>query len=218
MKLIEQRQDLRRTITPISLYLDDLQYIIEVAKKYQYQIKLSDNEFAYDTIDEIRQQRGKKTGHLNISIFGESLFNTIELVYKNGALSVYAWNSTNIDRLMWQDISDYLQRKRHTILRLMELITFKPLFVLLIPIGGILFSKNKLLIDCYLTLTVLYGILWLITLFTKHSFSNIYLQKRHEVESFMKRNSDKIILSLIGAIIGFGLKWVFDSLSNFIGK
>lgn len=214
MKRIEKSQSLNKIITPIFLFLDDLEYISEIAEKYKYKIKFSDEEFSYDNIDEVRQARGNKTDNLRIDIYEESRWNSVDLNYKKGTLKINTWATTDAQKLIWQDIVDHLQSKRAIVFKLIELITFWPLFYLLCFLPAIIISKKALLKEWYIVLIALYIMLWLITLSVKKIFACVYLQRRHEVDSFWKRNADKIILIVIGAIIGSCSKWIFDLFSN----
>jgi hypothetical protein len=216
MKRIEKRNNLTKNISPIFLFLDDLEYIYELAEKYNFKVKFSDQQFSYDNLDEVRQVRGNKTDNLRIDIYEESRWHSVDLNYNNGSVQINTWPTTDAQKIIWQNIVDHFSRTRNAVSKLIGLITFWPLFYLLCFLPAVIISKNETLKEWYIVLIALYSVLWLITLSVKRIFACVYLQRRHEVNSFWKRNSDKIILIVIGAIIGGCAKWIFDLFSNML--
>jgi hypothetical protein len=214
MKRIDKNKSLSTTISPLSLFLDDLEYIIDIARKRECEVVLKDKEFSFDNLDELSQARGKKVSYLEIEIKQES-FKCIELIYHKGELEVRTrWEATDTLRLIWSDIADRLRMNRPIIFRLPKPFYFLwPFFVLLLWYGPLL-NKYGTSMDktIYFAFLFLFGGLGLTSLSVKRFTAAIYLQRRHDVDSFWKRNADKLIIAVVAATIGVAIKWAFDVL------
>lgn len=86
MKQIPRKKRLKYKVSSVSLYIDDIEFITENAQRYNFIVEYSDEDFEYDTIEEIADNRGKKIKSIFIKLRPQERYLDLEIEYKDGTL------------------------------------------------------------------------------------------------------------------------------------
>ena len=200
-------------LKPVRLYLDDLENIVEMFKSRGFEIELSDSDYEFDSLEEIKDYRGKKIRVLNLNSKSERVLHDIKIQFSKR----HIWLSRHSDDenilLLWHELKDFLKSKLYWHQRVLDfniwglILLLSPSFIFYPMIFGASSSLVKemmwFLFPCIL------GPLFISILWTWY-FPGLYVDRRFRVLNFWQRNSDNIILLLIGAVLGFLVKWLFD--------
>ncbi len=215
MKRIPKKSSQSFKISPINLYLEDLEHLTEKALSNNFKISYSDDEFEFESIDEIKKYRGSKVRLLKILIGNEKYNKSIQIVYKKGVFDISSWMPTDELKLLFIEIVDYIKSKHSVYINIMNpSYTFFPWWFVLCSTPILLLFKQNILNVIYLSFLSILTIIILISISKKYCFSHVYFERRHSIENFWSRNIDKIILLIIGAFFGALAKWLLDKLFN----
>lgn len=203
MKIKKQAHSER--LTPVVLYLDDLERILEVLKGASEAVEISTLEYELGSLDEITNIQKETLSSLSIAIRNPYL----SLEFKPYEISLFISEDTPISRGLFEKIKQLLHNRRR---KLSWLITNDWVWVLApyliaLPLGwfvvqGILSNNmHDVLLGCALAVpgTVLYWWTWQVS---SNKYSIIHLRRRTELPSFWKRNKDEILIAAISAIVG----------------
>ena len=200
---------------PVALYLEDITQIVEVLDKRGAQYSISDAEYHYESLDEIRSNRGEKVKGLTITARFEGSYNSLSLEFERGAILLRSDKSEKLI-VLWHEIRDILSRRAHWYLRLvcwppMPYLAFAVVFLLPEQYELLAALPNKaywlqwvppvIFLLALLSVLSALAILWQPVL---------YLKKEHELESFFARNAERLIVGFIGSIFGLVAKIIFD--------
>ena len=91
MKRIIKTPEDHLFLKPVRLYLDDLEHIVQVLKGRGFEVKLSDNDYEFDSLEEIKEYRGKKTSILNINGKGDGDWHDISINFSKRNISLFRY-------------------------------------------------------------------------------------------------------------------------------
>jgi hypothetical protein len=196
---------LQHQFPTVRLHRSDLQEIIDISKASGFDIRISDDDYEYETLDEVREQRGDRvlrlilTMHLDKSICG-TLFVKIE---KDGVVVC----SQKDDKLvpLWHKIKDLIANRVPWYARLMS-----PFVWAVVAITWLWNSPKR---DEFSTLPPIILIVWFaVLLFSlgmsifsfwyKRTNGGVYLQREYEVLGFWDRYGEKIVMIALGTLLG----------------
>jgi hypothetical protein len=204
----------RQRFASVALYQDDLNEILNSLKKRGLKIKLSDSDYEYETIDELAENRGDIIKSLSISGYKESSDRSVDFEFEKESIRLRADREDDLVA-SWQEIKGLLEKRVPSYARFLKLENWLWGFGIVAlfghdsigsmatnPIPGYLFAA---------ALTILgYGSIYSIIYRSQNSF--IYLKRQHQILSFWKRNGEKILMLIIGAVIGGIAKGIGDTL------
>ncbi len=190
----------------LKLYKEDLDEILEIMRAADNKVTIGDDEFIYDSIEELQKRKGRVIKRLDLSNSASSLTFTM------GNREVKNANSGAGDI---ETISPYTQIKE-----ILNKCRRKPWDTILhpyliIPIIVSIFVA-AFFSYCYLsekatvailTPTILMLVLSLV-LHHEGIFSRIVLINKHEEQSFWIRNKDAVIVAVISAIVASALTFL----------
>ena len=174
------------------------------------------NEYHYDSLDELKSNRGDKVKGLTITARFDGSYDSLTLEFERGAI-VLRSDKTEKLIVLWHEMRDILDHRAPWYLRI---VCWPPLLFVLLPVVlitpkpaelSVLFPSYAFwlhLVVLFVTLTALLSclaFLWQPV---------VYLKKEHEVQGFFSRNSEKLIVGLIGSILGAIAKALFDKLAS----
>ena len=199
-----------------NIYKDDLLKIIEILEEICDEVEISDDEYEYDSLEELEQEKGIRPK--KISITGRSPHVSIDL--KPRSIWLYRSSSDQKSVYAYKSIEDIILKRKNLISILFNksvgIISCIILFIFLatMPVETIkTWFPDRL--SRLLFLLVLIGTPMISFFNGMGSFSFITLRKSHEDGSFFDRNKDDIVKIIIGAIAGAIVTWV---LTKFLGK
>jgi len=191
------------TYPSVRLYQDDLAYIFHVLSQSK-DIQISDQEFKYQSLDEVEKQRGKTFGSLYIHASEPT--SMIELSNKKHSSNRVFSEDPGIFHLL----DDLLTSSTLPIVRWfikLEWLIWVAVLAIFIGVAVVVFKAGYLGL-LFLPLLGLAGVLafysgFYSSVLTRNAVLNeIHLIPKHASVSFWKKNSDKIALVVIGTVIG----------------
>jgi hypothetical protein len=205
MKRVDESDFLSAHIPRVRLYRSDVESLIDIIKNAGLVPIISDTSFTYDSLDELKAEKGSDIVELEIKGAdpeGSGVRGiTLRLSNRNDAyLSLYGRRP--ILETCWHRLREFLKSKRrwHQTLTnpwvawVFVLLTCFPAEILRIsnalhPVSSYVFAYG---------LSLSY---FAFTLWWDKKYPVVLLDRQHEYESYWKRNGDKIILLIAGATI-----------------
>lgn len=194
-------KQLSESLPPVKLFLDDIEKIVEIAGELSKEIELSTDEYSFANVNDLSQLQQEELTALNVHIYYFDLWLNFTPSYVS--LSVQGNTATHIG--VFQEIKNFIQSRRRKFLTAYKnvLIWILGLIGLGVVIAApILHIRGLLLIGVFATVIIIIALNILYYYITHRRYSIIILKRRIEQPSFLKRNKDKIILSLFSAVIG----------------
>jgi len=189
----------QKNCTAVKIYRNDIEEIIELMKAAFAVVEICDEEFEYDSIDELIERRGEQIKNLTIS----SAVPSLSLKLSTGEIKLVRDGETGTMTPFVQ-IQEILRRRQRKVLA----VILNPILVALY-FGLILLVLNfHQRLPWSDSITILVSAPLMVGLgicFSGHRlgmFSRILLLNEHQEQSFWKANKDKIYLLIIGALIG----------------
>jgi len=204
-------------LKPVRLYLDDLEHIVQVLTGRGFEVKLADADYEYDTLEEIKQYRGTKINVLNIQGKKDRSWHDISVGFAKNTISLFRNASDENTLLVWHELKEFLKGKVYWHQRVLDtriwgvLLLLSPSFIFYPMLFGISAASMKQLLWVIfpaILLPLLISFLW------SQLFPGLYVDRRFRVLNFWQRNSDKVLLLILGAVVGGFVKWLFDLLVN----
>jgi len=199
----------KRNLSPVTLYIDDISEILEKMEHVCKEIKLGDEKYKYESLEELKKHRGNKVKE--IEICGYYPFLTLEIgKYVNISTS----GETEAVIGLWYSLKDYLKRKSPWYSKILTAGSWgisSLLLLSLLPLVLITFPKIK---EPYFNVMAISGFFYILSFLVRLKGSTIYLERKHQISNFWGRNRDKIIMLLIGSILtllgALFMKFVFN--------
>jgi hypothetical protein len=195
----------------IRLYHDDIELILSILKENDFEVKITDKEFEYDSLDDLIDKQGVHPD--NFSLYGEKtgdrlLTVSVSISFEKDRISIF---SHNLDKqkayIAYTKIGEICETHESKVYKILN--PWIPLFPLMF-LSGFINLHSFILI-----LVVLLLALSIVSALYRYSRYQVILRRRH-IGGFWKQNSDRIWLLILGAVFGFFLKIVWDLLSKFI--
>ena len=204
-----------RHFPSITIYKDDLQKILEILNEVCERVKISDEEYEYESLEELEHTKGLKPKQ--ISITGISPYVSLDL--KQNSIWLYRSDSDQKSVYIYKQIEEILLSKKNLISTLFNksggIISCVILFILFfMPVATLKDWFPNLL--SRLSLLIIVILIPIISILARNgNFSLITLRKSHEEKNFFYRNKDDIAKIVIGAVVGSILTWI---LTRFAGN
>lgn len=189
---------------PVKLYLDDLKKIEAMLNEVSKDIKIESEGYEFSNIDELIQLQKESIETLCMKIYNPYL----SIEFKKNEVWLYIADDTALSRGIYEKIKDYLYKhkrnlswvRKNSLYTSIILIGYSIISGFFIKYMGITFAK--------INLAFMIGMFLLVIYFSRAQFSLIYLVRRVEKPSFVERNKDRIILSIISAVFGGLVTWI----------
>ena len=209
---MERKKSSRSEALPaVVLYLDDVEEIIRIFLVSGGSVTIADDDYTYDSLDELIARRGKhpRTLQLRRAAFGVSVS-----IQRFDAVGVHitAWGDES-DEIVYFKLKELLGRRRRFFARVMVPVVWFSITVLAMALA---FAQQRRWIpgshaNPLAWIFVVGFILGCLSMFVRSGFgSTINLSRRHEATSFWSRNAEKLIIGLFGALLGAFGKAVSD--------
>ena len=188
----------------LKLYKEDLDEILEIMRAADNKVTIGDDEFIYDSIEELQKRKGRVIKRLDLSNSASSLTFTM------GNREVKLTRAGDIETISpYTQIKEILNKCRRkpwdTILHPYLIIP------IIVSIFVAAFFSDRYLSEkatvAILTPTILMLVLSLV-LHHEGIFSRIVLISKHEEQSFWIRNKDAVIVAVISAIVASALTFL----------
>jgi hypothetical protein len=194
MKPLPRSKNVSVFLRGVRIYRDDVERMLTSMHEAGLTIKITDDTFEYDSLDELQKARGSSPRHLNIESSSRSEQISVSMSDRCWHVSSYSEQNYELARSM-----EAILKARQTRLERMPIMSMT-------VIGGSLaylttgadtnpaWIKTTVL-GVALVLTLCAGIMWLYI----HFRTGVILNYRHQA-GFFARNRDKIIVSVCTAL------------------
>ena len=197
---------------PVTLYLDDITKIIEALDKQGAKYSISDIEYSYDSLEDVRLNCGEFINDLSITVQFDD-FNYLTLNFERGGILL---KSDNYDKniLIFHDIKQIIERQSPWYLRVINSWIFLFTGFLILAIAWKIkpdliaaFPNQSYWLEM---IFIFCGYFLFISSVSNFLKPKIYFNNKQQVKGFVRENADKLIIALIGSIIGALAKTIFD--------
>ena len=133
--------------------------------------------------------------------------------YGAGKLTIKIWEPKPEGKLkhLFYDLAGHFKLKNPLYIRVFNVsYTAWPFAVLLGTLSWMWTDPSPELRLFHIYLICIASVVFIISLALKYFLSFLYLDRKHGVENFWKRNKDRIILLILGVVFGAFAKWFFD--------
>ena len=191
----------------VLLYQEDLEYIMQVMEENDIKVLIHDSDFEYDTLEDLKENRGSAPAFFTISENDKNAFSgRIKIKFKGRNLTLSARNidEENISNVYYK-LKEKISNRRNARYRVLNA---PLLFSLSIFFGVMSFffvpqEANTYHYIIYSAPFLVLSSLAVILAFYDYVFyPAAVIEKRHKT-GVVKRNSDKIIVSIITAIMTY---------------
>jgi hypothetical protein len=192
----------------VNLYRDDLDYLVEMMSKDCASFEISDNNFKYETLDEMQKAVGANPR--GIEIFRYHPFVRVS-VWRFGfpAVQVYAGGDPE-DESVFLRVTALLQSRKRILSRVFDWRIWTVLFLGYWVLLTASSSGGKIAVLSTVKLAALLGVDIVALAMRTGCLSRLSLTLRHETDTFWRRNADKLVLAVICTILGIILKSLWD--------
>lgn len=200
----------------VCLYRDDLDDIINLLSENTERVVISDSEYEYESIEDLKKNRGLKPKKLAINSYTPYI--SLEFKRDLPAIWLYRGDSGQNAIYLYESIVKILAKRRRLLFKI-----FNPSIAVILTI--VFFSLaffpseylKSVLPEMWQRLTfivITLGIPIISWMGKFGAFYSLNLLKKHECGNFFQRQKDDLIKLLIGAIAGGVLTYIVTSISN----
>jgi hypothetical protein len=216
INMIQKRQEtFAYIIRGTQIFKEDIDYIILKCHQKSVSLKISDNDYVYENLEELIANKGKTPNKVELKGKLEStMFSSLDIVLEPRKVSLAAYGSDDLFSFA-HELKDYLLRKVPIHYKLLNpqvwgIITW--LFVM-----SWLYirprDETQLRNNWFLYSATVFFFLWIISFANRRINFKVNLVRKHE-HGFFNRNADSLKVALIGAIIGAALTMLTTYLLN----
>jgi hypothetical protein len=202
--------DISRTPPAVMLYRDDVEEILRLMGE---ETRILDDEFEYESLDDLIARRGKSPRKLYLSS-SDHLMLRIQ-TFRMAGLHFAAWGGESSSAAF--QILDLLSRRRLFLARLLRPVFWFGFAVAMLSIQTIQSARHVAVFAPDL-LSAAWVIGFMLSIASQvvsgGTGSRIRLDLRYEASSFWGRNAEKLAAGAIGAVIGALAKSAVDWLTN----
>lgn len=218
MKRKEDHNSKHAHLRPVRLYREQLEEIIDVLQTAKLDVTISDREFTFSDLDDLKDNRGSPLTDLTITGNAPDTlsWNQLSVEFSKGAKTTVFLSSGTEDSLnaCWYKVRDILTDRYRWHQRVLNKWIAWFVFCLCAGMSGTTTIVPEHVQQLYVAILI-GAFLYLLTAFYwNHTYPVILLDRQHEVSSFWTRNGDKIIIMVIGAVLGsvitLGVKNLFE--------
>lgn len=212
----KKKRNFRKTISKIkNVYLDDIEYILDVLKTKVSKVTLTVDDYELESIEEIKDWKKGKPRNIefNGSAGTSSSWFYFSLDINENGIALYSSNDDADSLGMFEKIKSHFENRR-------RLIGVSDGTMKLLIFLAFLFSINAVVDKKYYVFLALITSAILFFLILKMDLFNtkIIFKYKGDDLSFWQRNAEKIFLSAISAILGAVLSHLPDLYNFFSGK
>jgi hypothetical protein len=215
MKKIE-KNSVDVNLEGIRLFRDDLEEIMQSMNGFSTDIVISDDYNRYDSFDELLQHRGVRPLTLRLSCSKSDTYQSISLSIKKNTVSLHSYGGAEAHAMIYE-LQDYIKNKIPKLYRFINPFVWYFIFLLVFFLSIIISPKLSSLLSIKNPINaVLIGFLvvFLGSIAYRRLSLGVFLTKRHS-GNVIKRNKDKIILLIIGGVVGVVgtllIQWIASS-------
>ena len=191
------------------LYLDDLERMVELMKEQSLEVLFKDDDFEYESIAEIVEKRGdKKSQIMIIGRRSDAKWLDVTLDVDGRTLGLRADGELE---LVWHRIKDFVADKTPWYSRYIEIFPWSIItFTLLFQYTSFIDWETKILAVpvWFNTLVVVASLIFAFSILKTITDRGVVLVPRHAAKNFWTRNADRILMLIVGAIIGAFGKYI----------
>lgn len=208
---------LKHRFPTVRRYRADLEDILEISKTRGFNVRISDDDYEYETLDELREQRGDRVLKVVLNVSPDnSSYSAVSIEIEKDGVTVRSQRDDNLVSL-WHEIKDLLAKRVPWYARLMsplgwaliasvwlwngpkrhELSTFPP-FLISIWFAFLFFSVSMSIFSFWY----------------QRTNRGVYLLREHEVLGFWDRYGEKISMIVLGAVLGVLGKIAMDFIAG----
>ncbi|MCE9619195.1 MAG: hypothetical protein K8R92_04730 [Planctomycetes bacterium] len=202
------------TLPTVRLYLDDIENIIQCIRDAGFEPIFSDDEYEFSTLEEFIKIRGTAPrifelggGNVSIRIQRRTIF---------AGLIFVAWNRAENEILVFK-LKEILERRRVWFARVFapkQLYSLAAVFICAIIFVASAMTQEPhrsiLLFGFGVAFSFAFGFAVSSDLTSHGVGSEVNLAHRYQTTNFWSRNSEKIFVSILCAIVGIFLKTLWD--------
>lgn len=197
-------QHINQDIDNRKLDRNDLEFIITLANDRGFKTEISDHEYKYESTDEVIKEKGSTPKRLEIVITdpndNDMTIRRTSIDICNLGVSVNAFASVDLLNTT-REIIERLQNAKQRINKFIEVIGYSywPSLIIINALAWLGYTqtiKTSLAGLLVITTVTFFGI----AKYTIEYMPAINLERKHE--NFFSRNKDKLVLLIIGTIIG----------------
>ena len=195
-------------LPPVKLYLDDVNEIVSRLQSLCSKIEYSTKNYEFESLDELKQNCGSNLKELAIQ--GRSPYISVDIRKHDVHLYTSGESETTIG--LYYSLKEFLQQKSGWYSKFLNIWLWGTLLWIFLIVFSNVIKELKDLPDIlkyfYIFLSFIF-FFFLLSLLNRWKGSTIYLENRYKVSNFWERNKDKIITTIIGALIGTFLTILF---------
>lgn len=122
MKLIPKKIDNRVEYISFRFYFEDLEAIIGIANNKNIISEISDNDYFFETLEEIKEYRGNKLKKLNILLrHPDDKYNYISISFSGDQIVIFRPKSDDLILPLWHEIVYYFNNKAPSYVKLFNI-------------------------------------------------------------------------------------------------
>lgn len=191
------------------LYRDDLERIAELMKEQSLEVLLKDDDYEYESIEEIVERRGERKSQIEIiGKTSDDRWRNVTFEVNGRTLQLRADGELE---LIWHRIKDFVASKTPWYSRYADAWIWGGITFVLINqyISFIDFKTKKLMVPVWFnSLVVVAALIFAFSIFKTITDRGVVLVHRHAAKNFWVRNADRILMLIIGAIVGAFGKYI----------
>ncbi|HAF43828.1 MAG TPA: hypothetical protein DCK83_02510 [Gallionellaceae bacterium] len=204
---------LRHRFPPFPLYRSDIEEIIHIAEGRELVVKLSDENYEFDSLDDLKVNRGKRIKRLILNFVpSDSTYEYIAIDVDADGITLVA---TRNDRLIsvWHEIKDAIGSKQPWYANYLKPFPWGlggMLLLIFFPKREQLNNGAEWVLQLWAGLMLLCFFMNALSLLYLYKSKGVYLQRAHEVEGVWDRYGEKVIMLIIGTLLGVAGKVIAD--------
>lgn len=193
-----------------TLYLDDIEQIVEIVKTQLPDVVFKDDDYEYESIDEIKERVGSKLDKFQIVANGSAQEdNLLELSIYERTISLHVNRN---HELLWHQVKGYIEERapwyRHILASGWYL---GVMFILITQYQLYIDKMGKFSPPTWMIVTIIScATLAVIDIWITITHRGVMLERRHAVSGFFSRNKDRLIMLIIGGLLTMLGKYLYS--------
>ena len=185
-----------------------------VAQDMRFKCSFSDDQsqYEFESVDEVLKHKGPIIKELNAEFSQNGSGERIYIHFARTLVSMVAYGKSNVLKALWLEFDSILSSRR-TRIGMIHLPAFwggifTGALAAVVVLGAFMKTFN---IDG-LALLMLTALAFLYSMYNWANHPVIFLDHRHKLSTFWRRNGDKMIILIFGTVIGLLAKMLYDYL------
>jgi hypothetical protein len=208
-----KKEDASKNLPPVVLYRDDLEDLSRAMEAGGYKATFSTKAMEYESLDELERDIGVKTDELEISAKKNSGVGNISVRFTSWGTYLSRYGGDAESSEAWFYLQSTLKDKRRQLGMLLKPEVWAYASFLAI-MALIIFAANNLPVPLWLWMLAFTVIaIAHVSAFSPGEKSLLYLKRKRDIGTFLKRNSDDLVKMVLAAIVGALIPWLGKHLS-----